>query len=160
MKVFDTETFLKETSKMVKEYLPSAIDAVNQEKGDFEIQQIPEDAWYFQNLTDDIYSYPIFIVWGLYALPETIETIGSERLRKETAFFEVVLADSGSEQLEHDFYKLLRYVRALEATVQDHFHQIWSGIRVSVSGLTPTSFEFGGKTYRSAGVSIEAAIAN
>jgi len=160
MKIFDTESFLRASKKVMIDNLNAEIGKINSEKSDFELDLINDEAWYFQNLGDEIYSYPIFVVWGVLNMPETIEQTYGSRLRKETAFFEVVLIDSGDTLIENDFFKLLRYARALETVVQENFHQIWSGTKVSVSGLTPTSFEFAGNVFRSAGISVEAVIAN
>ena len=160
MKIFDTETFLLKSKEMLMANLSAEIDIINNEKNDFNLDYINDSAWYFQNLNDEIFSYPVFIVWGVLKMPETVETNGGVRIRKENVFFEVVLSDNGDSMSENDFFKLLRYTRALETAVQNNFYNVMSGIKVSVSGLSPTSFELGGSVFRSAGISIEAVIAN
>ncbi len=59
---------------------------------------------------------------------------------------------------ENVFYRLLRYQRALESVAHKNFNKIWSGVKIKVDSLTPSSFDLDGKTFRTSGILISAAL--
>lgn len=158
MAILDVETIVKKTQELIKSKLNDQIDCITAEKNDWEIEKINDDAWYFQQLGDEVYSYPSFIVWGIYSNPSVTDDAYSNSMKKVTMFFEVVIPDSGGPISENVFYKLLRYTRALETVVQKNYDKVHSGIKVKVSQLNPTSFSTNNETFRSAGIEVEAAI--
>jgi len=158
MAIFDTEELLKSTSVLMKAKLNNELAVIDAEKGDFIMDAINADAWYFQNLDEEAFSYSNFIVWGMYDNPTQTDTQNNNSIKSIEMFFEVCLPDDGGPLDQNLFYKLLRYTRALESVVHKNFDKIRSGLKVQVINLSPTSFDLGGKTFRSAGVLIKAAL--
>lgn len=158
MAFVDLELVLKKTSDLMKAKLNDSIDCINTAKGDYEIDNINDDAWYFENLGDEVFSYANFIVWGLYNQPEITDNNFNNSMRTIKMFFEVCLPDDGSPIAENVVYKLLRYTRALERVIHQNYDKILSGVKFKVNVLSPTSFKLDNLTYRAAGISIETAI--
>jgi len=158
MAKFDVETLLNKTAAVVKDNLNAEIVCINTEKADFDLAQFTDSMYYFQNLTNEVFSYKQFIMWGMYDNPQIIDTTQVASLKKVEVFFEVVLVDDAGPMSENVFIRLLRYSRALEQVIQKKGGTIRSGTKFKVSSLNPTSLSFAGKTLRSAGITIEAAI--
>lgn len=156
--MFDTECLLKKTSELMKAKLNAELLVVDTDKADYVLDPINADAWYFQNLNEECFSYANFITWGMYANPTQTDTQNNNSMKSIEIFFEVCIPDDGGAINENVFYKLLRYTRALEAVIHKNYDKIHSGVKVSVSNLSPTSFDLGGKTFRSAGILVTAAI--
>ena len=156
--MFDTECLLKKTSDIMKAKLNAEIALIDTEKADYELDPINNEAWYFQNLGDEAFSYANFVVWGMYDNPTQTDSQENNAIKKVDMFFEVCTPDDGGPINENVFYKLLRYTRALEQVVDKNYDKIRSGLKVQVSSLRPTSFNLGGKTFRSAGILITAHI--
>lgn len=156
--MFDTEDLLRSTGTLMKAKLNDALLVVDTDKGDYALDPINADAWYFQNLDEEVWSYSSFIVWGMYDNPTQTENQSNNAIKTTQMFFEVCLPDDGGALEENVFYKLLRYTRALESVVDKNYDKIRSGLKVQVSSLSPTSFDLGGKTFRSAGILITAAM--
>ena len=156
--MFDTEELLKKTSEIMIAKLNAELVLIDTDKGDYALDPINAEAWYFQNLDDEIWSYANFIVWGIYDNPTQTSEQNDNAIKTTQMFFEVCIPDDGGPIAQNVFYKLLRYTRALESVVDKNYDKIRSGLKVQVSSLSPTSFDLGGKTFRSAGILITAAI--
>ena len=156
--MFDTECLLKKTSELMKSRLNAEIVLINTEKADYELDAVNDDAWYFQNLDDEVWSYSNFIVWGIYDNPNQTDSQNNNAMKQTQMFFEVCIPDDGGPINQNVFYKLLRYTRALEAVIDKNYDKVRSGLKLQVSSLSPTSFDLGGKTFRSAGVLVTANI--
>ena len=152
--MIDTELILKETQILVKSKLNPELLLINAEKNDFTIDPINSNAWIFQNLSEEIFSYNPFVVWGLSQQPENTDATESNSVKTCGIFFEVVVTDDGGPVRENVFYKLLRYTRALESVIQKNPNKILSGINFKVANLQPTSFQIDGSLFRSAGINI------
>lgn len=152
MAIYDTENLLKATAAKMKEQLNAELAIIDAEKADYTLDAINTNAWYFQNLDSEVFSYANFVVWGLYDNPATTDITNNTNMKKVEMFFEVCIPDDGGPISENVFYRLLRYTRALESVVQKNYDKIRSGTKLQVTGLSPTSFDLGGKTFRSAGV--------
>ena len=154
--MFDTECLLKKTSELMKAKLNAELVIVDNDKGDYELDPINDDAWYFQNLGEEVFSYPTFVVWGIYDNPTQVASQNNNAIKQTQLFFEVCLPDDGGPMPENVFYKLLRYTRALESVIDKNYDRVRSGLKVQVASLSPTSFDLGNKTFRSAGILVTA----
>ena len=154
--MFDTEELLEKTSDLMKAKLNAELLIVDTDKGDYALDPINDEAWYFQNLGDEAFSFANFMVWGMYENPTQESEHNAIKVTK--IFFEICLPDDGGPLNENVFYKLLRYTRALESVIDKNYGKIRSGLKVQVSSLSPTSFDLGGKTFRSAGILVSAAM--
>lgn len=154
--MFDTECLLKSTSALMLAKLNAEILIVDTDKADYALDPINDEAWYFQNLDEEVWSYPTFVVWGMYDNPTQTDSQNNNAMKSIQMFFEVCVPDDGGRMEQNVFYKLLRYTRALESVIDKNYDKIRSGLKVQVSSLSPTSFDLDGKTFRSAGILITA----
>jgi len=157
-RIFDNECLLKAMLDIVKGNLNSEILLIDIEKADYILDPINDNAWYFQQLGDEVFSYQNFVVWGSYGNPDNSDTTYGNSIKQTEMYFEVVVADDGSAIEENIHYKMLRYTRALESAVNKNFSKVWSGLKVKVINLTPTVFDISNRQYRSAGIKVVAAI--
>ena len=141
---------------MIEDKLPAEIALINTEKADFTIPDINAKAWYLQNLSARAFSFKSFMVYGLMDQPDQTDTQENNSLKEVKVFFEIVLTDTGAVISENIFFKQLRYIRALEATVHKNFDRVRSGLKIRVDSLAPEAFELKGKIHRRSGISITA----
>lgn len=158
MAMYDTESFLKQLETMYKANLNARIAAINTEKGDFEIAQINSNAWYFQNLNDKVFSYPVIIVWGLEPNPNVSESQNDNYIKQVKVFIEAAMPDKGSASAQNVMWQLLRYTRALEEVAFKNFDAFQGYAKLKVDSLEPTSFLLNGNMFRSAGVNVIASM--
>ncbi len=156
--IFDTEDLLKASAQVMKDNLNAEITIIDTEKADYTLDPINDNAWYFQNLDEECFSYANFVVWGMYDSPDQTDTTFNNAMKSTKIFFEVCTVDDGAAINQNVFYKMLRYTRALETVIDKNYDKIRSGLKVQVTSLTPTSFDLNGRKFRSAGVLITAAI--
>jgi len=156
--MFDTECLLKKTSELMKAKLNAELALIDLDKGDYELDPINDEAWYFQNLNEEAFSYANFVAWGMYDNPEQTSVQNNNAMKNVQMFFEVCTVDDGGPISENVYYRLLRYTRALEAVIHKNYDKIRSGLKVQVTSLSPTSFDLGGKTFRSAGILVSTAM--
>lgn len=156
--MFDTECFISKASELMKAKLNDELALIDTEKGDYIIDKINPNAWPFQNLNDEVFSYSNFCIWGLYDQPKQTDTLNNNSIKEIKLFFEVVTTDDGGPINENVFYRMLRYQRALESVAHKNFNKIWSGVKIKVDSLTPSSFDLDGKTFRTSGILISAAL--
>jgi hypothetical protein len=154
--MFDTECLLTKTSELIKSKLNAELVLIDTEKADYELDPINDEAWYFQNLDDEAFSYANFVVWGMYDNPVQTATQNNNAMKEIKMFFEVCLVDEGGPIAQNVFNRMLRYARALEAVIDKNFDKVRGGLKVQVTSLTPTSFDLTGKTFRSAGILVTA----
>ena len=160
MAQYDTESFLRELETVFKNNLNGRISAINTEKGDFSIPEIRDDAWYFQNLNSEVFSYPVFVVWGLETKPNPneTETQNDNYIEEVKVFIEVAMPDDGDTTSQNTVWKLLRYTRALKEVAFKNFDKFQGYAKTKVDRLEPTSFNLDGNMFRSAGIQIVASL--
>ena len=142
----------------MKSKLNDEIAVVDADKGDYALDPVNDDAWYFQNLNDEVWSFANFVVWGMYDNPTQPSSQNNNAMKSNQMFFEICIPDDGGPISENVYYKLLRYIRALEAVIDKNYDKVRSGLKVQIDSLSPTSFDLGGKTFRSAGILVTANI--
>ena len=157
MAIYDTEQLVRDLVTLYKSKLGAEITAINTEKNDFTIPNINANAWYFQNMNNEAFSYKRFIVYGLDQTPSAVQSQENNVIDNIEIFIEVVIPDSGEITEESIVYQLLRYSRALRQVGFKNFVSFQSEVKLTVSALTPTSFSFEGNMFRAAGISITAA---
>lgn len=158
MAKYDTEQFLKDLVTLYKANLNTQITALNTEKGDFDIDTIESDAWYFQNLNDNVFNNTVFIAYGLEANAKVSEPQSTNYVKEISVFIEACMADNGDTSSENVMWQLLRYTRALEEVAFKNYQKIDSRVKIRVKNLEPTSFLLDGRLFRSAGINISAAL--
>lgn|SRR4030043_547671 len=156
--MYDLETFLKEFESVFKTNLNTKIIALNTEKGDFTIEQINDNAWYFGNINSSVFSYPQFAVWGIdNTSRERVESQQFDNFIKTIqVYIEIVIADTGELDTPNMMWRMLRYTRCLESIAFQNFDKFQGKAKMTIENLLPTSFEIDGKIFRSAGISLTA----
>lgn len=156
---YDTEAFLKQLENVYQTNLNNEITLIDTEKSDFVLDKIDANAWYFQNLNNEVFSYDRFIVWGLENSPEVTSQQSDNFIKNIKVFIELAMQDGGEVADENIVWQLLRYTRALESVAFKNFDKFQSrGAKIQVESLVPTSFSLDGKLFRSAGVNISASL--
>jgi len=158
MAKYDTESFLKQLITLLKANLNTQISAINTEKADFSIDTIDDDAWYFQNLNDNVFNNTVFVAYGIEANAKVSEPQQDNYVKEISVFIEVSMSDDGDTTNENVMWRLLRYTRALEEVVFKNYQKIDSRAKLRVKNLEPTSFSLEGRLFRSAGINVTAAL--
>lgn len=156
--IYDTENFFREMTAILKANLGAEITEVNTEKGDFELDTIHTDAWYIDEIPKNP-SYTPYMFYGIDSAT-TIDTNEVCSLRNISIDYEVIVPDDGDVQSETEniYYKMLRYSRALESTVQKNADKIPSYVSVTVGSLLPVKIRIKGKLLHSVGIKVTASI--
>jgi len=159
--VIDTEWVLKQIVDMVLANLPGEIDLMNSTRTDFQLPQIPAEAFFFSALHRAAFNYEQFVVFGFSNAPTYASAQEDNAVKQIELFFEVVASDAGESFESNVVYKLLRYSKVLENVFLKNSDKAMQGYgRIQVSTLVPSTLYSGadGKPIRSAGVSVVAHI--
>lgn len=155
--VRDPEDLTRSIELFFKANLNTQIGLINAEKAadeitdnDNVIADINDRAWYLSQLPK-VWSYGVFIVWGLSRLQPNAQQEDNFVYDIEW-FFEVVMPDTGNTDKDTDFYKLLRYTRALSQIVTNNADLIQRGYKFKVESLVPATASVGGKKFRTGGI--------
>lgn len=119
--IYDEEMILKDAVDLVKSKLPAEIIAINTEKNDTIVLDSIDDTRYVLEFIDQkVLNYKgAFILYGLVSSP--VKEKSSQNLLEDvTLTFNVGLFDSGEKDRSINFYKLLRYRRALKKIFLDN----------------------------------------
>lgn len=156
-KARDIEDLTRNLEAFFRANLNTEIVAVNAEKAaddnpdnDTPIEEIQTEAWYLQQLPQ-VWSEPIFVVWGVSSITPRAEQEDNFIYDIEW-FFEVIVPDSGEPDNEGDFYKLLRYTRALSQVVTNNVDKIQRGYKFKVKSLIPATASVASKKFRTGGI--------
>ena len=157
--IYDVETVLTRTADFYKALLNAEIDCINTEKNDsIVLENIDSDCYVFETLTEDILNYDApFVMYGL--VPTQPKEVQENNFVKEIKMtFRVAFSDEGNAERNDEFYKLLRYQRALEAVIMKNT-DIYQGYgKPMVTSLTPEAFEFNSKVFLNLGIDISVSI--
>lgn len=152
MAKYDVESFLTNIKSVFQNKLNTKISAINTEKGDFSIDQIPDAAWYFNHIPE-VWSYNTFVVWGLSNLavasaqPDAI-------IQTPTVFIEVCIVDKGQPTNESVIYQLLRYSRSLLEVSNENYDKLRGYGKLQLESLSPSLVDISGKRLRMAGINL------
>ena len=152
MSKFDVEQFVKNVVTVLKANLNAKILEIDTEKGDFTLDQIPAEAWFF-NLYPKDSAFKVFIIYGILSEPN-LDSIEGAALREVTIQLEVGLPDRNWKETESGAYRILRYRRALEEVVSNNFRKFGNGKKPLVIALSPASLKYKGSMTNFAGINI------
>jgi len=157
VKVRDPEDLTRRIEVFFKANLNTQIGIINAEKttdeittNDTAIPLIEDRAWYLTQLPR-VWSYQQFVVWGLSRLQPSAQQEDNFLYDIEW-FFEVVMPDSGTSNNETEFFKLLRYARALSQIITKNVDEVQRGYKFKVESLIPATASVAGKKFRTGGV--------
>lgn len=150
--VYDVETFLKNTLAIFRDNLDAEIDLIDTEKGDFTLDKIDTDAYYF-NLTPKNTTFKVFISYGILNEPNVDELEGGS-LREITLQFEVGLPDQNWPDNESGAFRILRYRRVLESIVSKNYRKFGGGKKPVITALAPASLTYKGAKTNFAGINL------
>jgi len=157
MSLYDLEQLVRDLETLFKAQLNTEISIVNADKADFALPLIKENAWYMNHIPK-VWNHSEWIVWGMSNAPETTDRQQDNRMREARIFFEVLIPDRGNNT-EPNFYKILRYSRALEAVANKNFDKVGRGIvKLQVDQSVPVGFQVEGisKPIISGGIIVKA----
>jgi len=160
MAIYDVEQFLRDIETLYKAKLNDEIAVINAEKTDFTLSDISDNAWYFQELAKQAFSYKNFVVYGILDDPRTLDTMSDNYIREVKVFLEVVIPVDGGKKTEAEIYKLLRYSRALESVALKNYDRLSRRVtRLKFETLKPNMIDIDDRLrIRSAGIVISAAL--
>lgn len=156
--MFDIETLIDTVTTTFQSGFAAEVTAINSEKGDSLLSDISSEAWFFQNLNEDVWNYEQFIIYGLSPTQDVNDSIPGNYIKTVNMFYEVVIQEDGSQGDDNQFKKLLRYSRVFETLAFKNFDSIQGHAKIKVTSLAPTSFSLDGKFLRSAGINLTASI--
>lgn len=141
MKKYDTESFLRDVETFLKTNLNNNIIAINTEKGDFVLDQIPTTAYIFQSLDDRVVNNKASLFYYIDDIQsEAVDSATSEEISIEVV---VILSDKKDNTLQ---YRLLRYQRALKELFNNGFNKVNYSKKVRVESLVPIRFAYQNST--------------
>jgi len=156
-RVRDPEDLTRQIEVFFKAKLNTEIGLLNTEKAaneisedDGPIETIEDDAWYLLQLPQT-WDYQQFVIWGLTNLQPEQQQEDNHVYNLEW-LFEVVMVDSGEPNDSTEFYKLLRYTRALSNIVTKNVDEIQRGYKFKVQSLEPASASIAGRKFRTGGI--------
>jgi hypothetical protein len=135
---YDSEMLLNDLFTIVKQNLNSKISEIQAEKtallGDqnFVVPLINDKAW-FDTLDDKTANFDPYVYYGLN--DNTVIELASAESSELAIFFTVVLHYNGNDATM--YRKMLRYIRALQEIVREHFDSIPEVARFQVRTIVP-----------------------
>lgn len=158
MAKFDIETFLEKLETKLKVSINQKITAINTEKGDSLIDQIPTDAWIFGSLDDRAKNYKDFIFYFV----DTIDTslAGARSAEDYTIEIDIFMYDRQDNKVQK---RLLRLHRALREAVLETWDKVGIGYdKVSMESLVPIDVKLENSSFyhKILGVSLKFSIFN
>lgn len=111
----DIETLVDSLTIILKNNVNTKITAINTEKGDFNIDAIDNNAYYF-GLFNEMPNFTPFIVLGFDSL--TGVSNGNETIQAFSLTIDVALQDDGDNSI---YRKLLRYNRVIREIIEDNW---------------------------------------
>lgn len=154
MAKYDVESFLTNVKTVFQSNLNTKITELNTEKGDFDIDQIPTDAWYINHIPK-VWSYNTFIVWGISDIPLSNQQPGAA-IQTVNLFIEACVQDKGYPVSESVIYQLLRYSRALLEVANENFDKLQGYGKLQLDSLSPSLVDISGKRIRMSGINLSA----
>ena len=159
MSRYDSERGVKDALNLYQTKLNDIIDCINAEKNDsITLENIANSEYIFGVITEDMLNFNVpFIMYGME--PATPKEVQATNFVKETKFsFRVFMPDCGDAVRDDEFYKLLRYQRALETVIVKNSNSFKSYGKPLVTSLTPDAFEYNSKVFLHIGIEISVSI--
>jgi len=159
MSFYDAERVVKDTLEIYQTKLNTIIDCINTEKNDSVIlENIENDKYVFGVITENMLNFDSpFIMYGME--PTTPKEAQANNFVKEVRVsFRVFMPDCGNAERDNEFYKLLRYQRALETVIVKNCDVYRGYGKPKVTSLTPDAFEYNSKVFLHIGVEISVSI--
>lgn len=164
---YDIEDFLADIKKLLVEKLNDKIDVVSNLKSQTDsdnygdtitLDQISEDAYFFQSWSEKILNQTPAIYYGLESTES--QGLGAVTLSKYKIFIEVVLVDSGMDNFSHN--RLFRYTRCLKELFEENWDKLPFTNQTKIETTSPISFRLNEDTseeLRAGGILITTALA-
>lgn len=116
------ETIFKAVAEEFETQLTLAIDAVNLENTDFQIDQVPPAAFMYGSLNEEVVNYPQFVLGYIESVDS--QTEGNAVARTVAIEFDIAVSRRSDNQ---DYFRILRYWEALTRAGQEVWGRILQG---------------------------------
>jgi hypothetical protein len=155
---FDIETFIDGLSTSLKTKLNQKITALNTEKGDALLDQIPEKAWIFGSLDDTVKNFADFAFFFVDSIDTKVA--GPILAEEYTIEIDLFIYDRQDSKIQK---RILRLHRALREAIAETWDKVGMGYdRASIESLTPIDVKLNNSSYyhKIVGVSLKFSISN
>lgn len=156
MAKFDIETFLTKLEAKLKATLNQKIQAINTEKGDSVLDQIPADNWIFGSLDDRAKNFKDFLFYYVDTIDSTVN--GPRMAEDYTIEIDLFTFDRQDKKVQQ---RILRYHRALREAVAETWGVVGVGYGdAEIQSLVPIDVKLNNSSYfhKIVGVSLKFAI--
>ncbi len=151
---FDIESFRNGLLAIVQDNLPAKVAAINTEKDDTNSISVVDNAYYYNDITDQVVNKTPFIYYGL--IDVGTRTVGSQTAMEVTAFFSIVFDNRNQGNTES---KTLRYTRCLREVIQENFKKMPAASNLKIEQFLPANFSLNkGADFKIGGIHITATI--
>jgi len=162
MALYDLESLMDDVRTLYQTKLNDEITAINTEKsavsGDVEFMStLTTDDYFNLYLTNKVINKKLFILVGIEREESPSEIMEENFIRQEAVSIQIFMPLT-NQNLEKLWRKLLRYSRAIESVSLKNFDSIQGYGKLKTDRLTPSSFDFNGKEYLTAGVVVKSSI--
>jgi hypothetical protein len=133
MTVRDYEYQIKTTIDYIKANLNTKIEAINGEKGDYPINRLNDDAYFFKATAPDITALTEYIIFtNRFELFDSPSPAAGGELFTEIT---LVSVDGVRGMSNNAYYKMLRYARAIVNTVLAGWEVLGSYGNLNIRGI-------------------------
>lgn len=157
--MYDVESAVRALVTLYKAKLNDTITAINTEKSDsIVLATIPDDLYSLEVVTEDMLNYDQAFIMYSVQQPKTKSPLATNFIKTIPITFTVWIPDMGNANRDDEFYKILRYQRALESVIIKNSGVFQNYSNPSVTSLSPDAFQYGSKIFLNIGVEISLTI--
>lgn len=153
MALVDLEVILRNIGSIIPAKLNDEIAIVIADKAPTFPLTLPEvevDQWHLQQLPESLNVTP-FVVYGFQDLTQSDES-NFDDIQVAKIFIEVVIGDANDQD---NYFRLLRYTRALRQAIQKNSQVFEGGVKPTVKALLPALVRVEKQALEVGGIEIE-----
>lgn len=159
MAKYDIERFCDDLKTIVSTYLNAKLLVIDAEKNDgITLAPVNSSAYAFQEMNNEIANYDPYILYSI----EGIESVpdGPYVSKTPQVHFILCLADTGQDGTTSIAKRMLRYQRALEEVIQEHWTENNNAVKLSISSMAPEFFRLMNSPhpFRAVGIAVSGSI--
>jgi len=154
----DAEIVLDDIQTFLKANLNTQIGVINTDKGDFTLDTVANEAYFFQTMNNRVSNFNPFVYFAVVDSAAVTDREGGHLgVNYEFVVFVVSVDNSNDATFER---RMLRYGKALMQLFVEKWDKISKPDKFEVSNVEPFPFKLqaGGSIYKAAGVNVKLAI--
>lgn len=158
--IYDEECIVKDIETLFKTKLNAEILIINAEKNDdIVLETIPADKYVYETLDESLLNFKgFFVLYGM-ADPGTLKEVSSATILEDVMItVQIATFDGGEKYREKLLRKLIRYRRALRATIINNPDVFRGYAKPLMTSLKPNAFMLGKSVVLSVGIDIKASV--